>query len=110
MEKDVPAPYTPAELWLVKNRVCAIRASYTMTGADTADYYIELESFNGNKVKWKDSTFNKVATLRLCGTDLVELKYGVLDRVKKRLAYEEANAAELATYERLKAKYEGATP
>lgn len=110
MDKEAPAPYTPAELWLTQHQVVAVRTSYKMTSEDTCDNYVELESFHGEKVKWLQSTFNKVATLRVGGTNLAELRLGIRDRVEKRLKWEKANAAELATFKRLKAKFEGSAP
>lgn len=107
-EDKAPPDVTAQEKWIVSNHVEAIRISYTMTSSDTSANYIHLKSHTGEEVKWLDSTFRKVARLDLSHNSLVAPQHGVVDRVKARLEYERKHAAELATYRRLKAKFESA--
>jgi hypothetical protein len=83
---------------------------YYQTGTDTSDTDVELTTAEGKKVRWKQATFNQVADLRMDHFRVCEPKRGVRERVEAREKYERSNAAELATYRRLKAKYEQGNP
>lgn len=107
--EKVPEPVSDEERWIVKNRVVAIRVENRMTGVDTADTYVTMTTFEGKKATWRDTTFNKLARLRLSWPNLCEPNYGLREKVEAREKWEKANAAELATYRRLQAKY-GNTP
>lgn len=109
-DDKIPPPVSDVERWIVGHRVTAVKTSYKMTSEDTADDYITLSDDAGNEVKWLQSTFHSVATLRLSGSSLCEPKYGLREKVAARDKYEKANAADLATFKRLKAKFEGADP
>lgn len=102
----VPRPVSDAERFAAKNRVCAIRVLHLQDGADTAHTEVELTTFEGKKVQWMDHTFKSVFELRLSWATIAEPKHGIREAVEAREKYEKSNAAELATYRRLKAKYE----
>lgn len=104
---DIPLPVSSVERWIVEHRVVSVKTSFKMTSADTADDYITLTDFDGVEVTWLQSTFNSVATLRLNGLSLCEPKYGLREKVAARDKYERDNSEDLATYKRLKKKFEG---
>ena len=108
MSLTIPATVTPEERWICNNRVDSIRVENRQTGTDTSATYVHLSAGKAKAV-WESSTFNKVARLSLSWATIAEPNYGVRERVEAREKWEKANAAELATYKRLKAKYE-ATP
>lgn len=107
MTDKVPPPVNEQEKWIVTNIVTAIRVEYRMTGCDTADTYVHLADWNGKTVCWRDTTFKAVARLSLGYNSICEPVYGLREKVEARLKWEKSNQAELATYRRLKAKYEG---
>lgn len=109
---SAPPKYTEREAWLVDNRVAGIKTSYEMTGADTEQDYVTLTSMSGKSVRWKVDEFRAIARLATghisSTSSLVEpVEYGLRERVVARRAWENKNAEELATYRRLKAKFEG---
>lgn len=108
-----PPTYTEQEAWIVDNRVCGIKTSYEMTGADTAQDYITLTSLNGKSVTWKMERFSAIATLARhvsSTSSLVDPKeYGLRERIEKRRQWEKKEASDLAEYKRLQAKF-GPTP
>lgn len=108
-DKPVPRTVSEAERFAAKHRVSGIRVHHVQDGVDTAHTEVELVTFEGKKVRWLDSTFRSVFDLRLSWATIAEPKPGICEAVEAREKYEKANAAELATYKRLKAKYE-ATP
>lgn len=105
MDDKIPEPVSQEAQWIVHNRVDTVRVEYRQTGTDTAETYVHLKA-GSKEVCWHDSTFKKVARLELSSSTLVEPVYGLRDKVEAREKWEKANAAELATYHRLKAKYE----
>lgn len=109
--EKIPPPYTEQEAWLVDHRVCCIRTSYKMTGADTAQDYVTLESLSGDKVTWQVETFRKLAKLTnfiSSTSSLAEpLEYRLRERIEARRLWEKKESADLAAYKRLKAKFEG---
>lgn len=110
MSETIPQAVSDQERWIVRNRVSAIRVEYRQTGTDTAETYVQLTPWDGGKpVCWLDSTFRKVATLKLSHASIAEPAYGVRERVEAREKWEAKNARELADYKRLKAKFEGAS-
>lgn len=111
----LPPAYTEREAWLIDNRVAGIKTSYEMTSADTAQDYVTLTSTSGKSVRWKVEEFRAIARLTTgyisSTSSLVEpVDYGLRDRVATRREWEKANADDLATYKRLKAKFEGTSP
>lgn len=107
MEAEMTPPdMTAEERWIVENIVTAIRVEYRMTSADTADTYVHLTGWEGQKACWRDTTFAKVARLRLDYNSCAEPLPGIREKVEARKAWERKNARELAEYRRLKAKFE----
>lgn len=107
-QESPPADASKQERWIAKNRVISIRAEYRQTGADTAESYVHLTPSSGEAVCWLESTFRKVARLEFGTGTVAAPAYGVRERVEAREKWEKANAQELADYQRLKAKFEGA--
>lgn len=103
MEK-IPEPVSEQEKWVVHHFVDSIRVEYRQTGTDTAETYVHLTS-GKDKVCWHESTFKRVAEVELSYSTIVKPKYGLREKVEAREKWEKANAAELATYRRLKEKY-----
>lgn len=106
MNEKIPDPVSEQERWIVHHRPDSIRVEYRQTGADTAETYVHL-SEREQTVCWLDRTFRAVADLDLSHASIAKPEYGVRERVLDREKYEKNNAAELATYRRLKAKFEG---
>ena len=105
MSEKNPKRVSDEARWICSHRVIGVSIEYVQTGTDTAETYLTLTPESGNKVRWLDRTFSKVATLELDHYRLVKPKYGVREEVEAWDKYEKANAAELAEYERLRAKY-----
>lgn len=103
--KPIPRPVSDAERWIAKHGVCAIRVHHVQTGVDTSATEVELTPTSGKPVRWKDSTFNAVAELRLSWATCVQPKHGVREAVEAREKWEKAEARDLAELRRLKAKF-----
>lgn len=109
MSESIPRPVSDHEKWVAKNRIVAIKAEYRATGADTAETYVHMESFNGEKVCWKRQMFDSVAIVKMDYSTVAEARPGIREKVEAREKYEKENDRELALYKRLKEKFEGTT-
>lgn len=98
---------TAEERWIAHHCVESIRAEYRATGTDTAETYVHLRARDGDTAVWKDTTFARVADLKIWCGSVAEAKREVRLRVEESEKFEKAHARELADYARLKAKFEG---
>lgn len=108
-EEKVPPNVSQEARWIVNNTVTAVRVEYRMRTEDTAETYVHLKNWEGKEVCWLGTTFNQVAQMKLGYNYCAEPKYGVVEAVRAREAYEKKNAKELAEWKRLNAKFGGIT-
>jgi len=93
--------------WLYQNTVKGLILHHYQVGVDTSDTDWELIPANGKPKRVKARSVIQLVDLRPDWIRLVVLRDSFRKEVEDYDKFAKSNAAELATYKRLKAKFEG---
>lgn len=85
--------------------ITEIKVSYRQTGTDTAETFVKITG-SGGKVEGLWTTWNPYLRLRIDYNTIAEVVPHMQAEVEAWKDFEKKNAAELATYNRLKKKFE----
>ena len=85
--------------------ISGLKLHYYQTGTDTSDTDWEMWDVNGKKKRVRAATVEKLVDIRPDWIRLLRLKDNLAKEVEEWDAFEKANKAELAEFERLKEKF-----
>lgn len=93
--------------WLCRNTVKGLILHHYQVGVDTSDTDWELIPVEGKPMRVKANSVKPLVEIRPDWIRIMSLHSRFVNEVVEYEKFKKANAAELATYKRLKAKFEG---
>ena len=108
MSNPPPRP-TDLEIWLVNNIVSGVDVQHVQTGDDTSETYVVLRTGERSKNKQRvlRSTLMPLIDYHIDWVAALRPTSETVRRVEEWKSWAKRYAAELATYERLRKKFEG---